>query len=202
MRFVSVAALMGAGLMLAPAVQAQDTASDATSNDTTFRGFRAEAQIGGDRFQSQGTHDDKLGFGAAVGFDGVIANKIVVGPEFSYWRGRGENVTPGGAGGTVAQKSFEEYGAAVRAGYLVTPKVLVYGLGGYVNSEQRLAYSGAAGTGAGAFYDHYNVSGYQLGGGAEYSLTKNLYTGVGYRYSNYDDHTTRQRIFASAGVRF
>jgi outer membrane immunogenic protein len=202
MRFVSVTVLMGAGLMLAQAVQAQDTNSDATSNNTSFRGFRAEAQLGGDRFQSQGTHDDKLGYGGAVGWDGLIGNRIVVGPEFSYWRGRGENVTPGAAGGTVAQKSFQELGAAIRAGYLVTPKVLVYGLGGYVNSEQRLAYSGAAGTGAGAFYDHFHTSGYQLGAGAEYSLTKNLYTGVGYRYSNYDDHTTQQRLYGSVGVRF
>lgn len=202
MRIVSVAALMGAGLMLAQAVQAQDTSSDATSNGSAFRGFRAEAQLGGNRFQSQGTHDDKLGWGGAVGWDGLIGSKIVIGPEFSYWHGHGENVTPGANGGTIAQKSFGELSAAVRAGYLVTPRVLVYGLGGYANSEQRLAYSGAAGTGAGAFYDHYHISGYQLGGGAEYSLTKNLYTGVGYRYSNYDDHTTRQRVYGSVGVRF
>lgn len=201
MRFVSVAALIGIGLIATQAVQAQDSSGN-SDNPTAFRGFRAEVQAGGDRFQSQGTHDDKFGFGAAVGFDGVIKDKFVIGPEFSYWRGRGENVTPGVNGGTVAQKSFEEYGAALRAGYLVTPKVLVYGSGGYVNAEHRLAFSGTGSTGAGGFYDHYNTSGYQLGGGAEYSLTKHVYTGIGYRYSNYDDHTTQQRLYASAGVRF
>ncbi len=202
MRSVSVAAFIGAGLMLAPAVQAQETSSVSSDNPTAFRGFRAEVQAGGDRFQSQGTHDDKFGFGAAVGYDGVIADKFVIGPEFSYWRGRGENVTPGATGGAYAQKTFEEYGAAIRAGYLVTPKLLVYGLGGYVNSEQRLAFTGIGPTGAGGFYDHYHESGYQLGGGAEYSVTKHLYTGIGYRYSNYDDHTSRQRLYASAGIRF
>jgi outer membrane immunogenic protein len=196
MRSVLFASAAAAGLLLSQAVQAQD----ASSNGTTFRGFRAEVQAGGDRYQSQGVHDDKVGFGAAVGWDGVIGEKWVVGPEFTYWRSRGENKTPGVSGGQVAQKSFEELGAAIRAGYLVTPKLLVYGVGGYVNGEQRQAFTGTA-TEAG-YYNHYHASGYQVGGGAEYSLTDHLYTGIGYRYSDYEGHTTRQRVYASAGVRF
>lgn len=199
MRFVSIILTAGAGLALAQGALAQD-ASVSSSNGTAFGGFRAEVQAGGDRFQSQGTHDDKFGWGGAVGFDGIIANKFVIGPEFSYWRGRGENVTPGVAGGTVAQKSFQELGAGIRAGYLVTPKVLVYGIGGYVDSEQRKAFSGVGGTGG--YYDHFHTVGYQAGAGAEYSITKHVYTGLGYRYSNYDDHTIQQRVYASAGVRF
>jgi outer membrane immunogenic protein len=201
MRFVSIAATIAAGLVLTQAVQAQDTTPDTTTtNNTAFRGFRAEVQLGGDRLQSQGTHDNKLSWGGAVGFDGVIANKFVVGPEFSYWNGRAENVSPGAAGGTVAHKSFQELGAGIRAGYLVTPKILVYGIGGYVDNEQRVAFSGV--NGAGGFYNHFHTQGYQLGGGAEYSVVKNLYAGVGYRYSNYDDHTIRQRLYGSVGVRF
>ena len=42
----------------------------------------------------------------------------------------------------------------------------------------------------------------QIGGGAEYSLTDMFYVGAGYRYSNYGNHTARQRLFASAGIRF
>jgi len=86
------------------------------------------------------------------------------------------------------------------AGYLVNPKLLVYGSGGYVSDEQRKAFSGTA-TEAG-FYNHVNTDGYQLGGGAEYALTNRFYTGLGYRYSNYADNTARQRLFVSAGVRF
>jgi outer membrane immunogenic protein len=203
MRVVSIAAAIGAGLVLTQAVQAQDATPDTTTtNNTAFRGFRAEVQLGGDRFQSQGTHDNKLSWGGAIGFDGVIANKFVVGPEFSYWNGRPENVTAGVTGGTIAHKSFQELGAGIRAGYLVTPKILVYGIGGYVDNEQRVAFSGTSGNGTDGFYDHFHTQGYQLGGGAEYSVMKNLYAGVGYRYSNYDDHTIRQRLYGSVGVRF
>jgi outer membrane immunogenic protein len=199
MRTASIAALFAAAFA-ASAAMAQDDTSNSAGNGTTFRGFRAEVQVGGDRFQSQGTHDHNVAVGGAVGYDGVIADKFVVGPEFSYWRGRGENKTPGVNGGTVAHKSFNELGAGVRAGYLVNPKLLVYGSGGYVSDEQRKAFSGTA-TETG-FYNHVNTDGYQLGGGAEYALTNRFYTGLGYRYSNYGDNTARQRLFLSAGVRF
>jgi len=193
--FAAVAAACLAG----SAVYAQDTAT-AGANGTSFRGFRAEVQAGGDRFQSQGSHDHNVAFGGAIGYDGLIGDRIVVGPEFTYWRGRGENKTPGVNGGTVSHKSFNEIGAGVRAGYLVTPKLLAYASGGWVNDEQRKAFTGTA-TEAG-FYNHTNTDGYQLGGGVEYSLTDRFYTGLGYRYSNYEDHTSRQRLFVSAGVRF
>jgi outer membrane immunogenic protein len=199
MRILSIAAL-GAAALVASAAQAQDDATNAGSGSANFRGFRAEVQVGGDRFQSQGTHDHNLAVGGAVGFDGVIADKFVVGPEFTYWRGRGENKTSGVNGGTVSHKSFNELGAGVRAGYLVQPKLLVYGSGGYVTDEQRKAFTGTSSeTG---FYNHVNTDGYQIGGGAEYALTDRFYTGLGYRYSNYADHTARQRLFVSAGVRF
>ena len=202
MRIGSFILAAGVGLALAQGAQAQDasTASTVSDNGTSFRGFRAEIQGGGTRFQSQGQHDDKLSWGGAVGFDGVIAQKFVVGPEFGYWHGRGENVTAGVNGGTIAHKSFQELNASIRAGYLVRPNILVYGIGGYVDNEQRKAYSGTA-TEAG-FYNHFHTVGYQLGGGAEYSITPRFYTGLGYRYNNYNDHTISQRVFASAGVRF
>jgi outer membrane immunogenic protein len=191
MRTTIIAAVLAAGL-IGSAAQAD--------SDTSFRGFRAEIQGGGDRLQSEGVHDDTVAVGGAIGFDGTIGQKIVIGPEFSYWRGRGQNVTDGVSGGEITHKSLNELGAGVRVGYLVQPKLLVYGIGGYVNDEQRKTFTGTA-TEAG-FYNHFHTDGYQLGGGVEYSLMDHVYTGLGYRYSNYDDHTARQRLFVSAGIRF
>ncbi|QJU59520.1 porin family protein [Sphingomonas sp. AP4-R1] len=204
MRNTLLVASLATALGVTAAAQAQDAATSDTvsSNGTSFRGFRAEVQAGGDRFQSQGTHDNKFGWGGAAGFDGVIADKFVVGPEVSYWQSRGENVT-NPLGGTYAQKSFREIGAGIRAGYLVKPQILVYGIGGYVNDKQRAAFTGPNNSGtAGAFYNVVHSDGYQLGAGAEYSLTDMFSVGAGYRYSNYADHTSRQRVFLSAGIHF
>jgi outer membrane immunogenic protein len=176
--------------------------SQAMAQSADFRGFRIEGQIGDDRFHSQGAHDDKLGWGVAGGYDGVFGGKVVIGPEFSYWHGGARNVTPGLTGGTITARDYRELGAAVRAGYLVTPRLLAYGIGGYVNGSEGTAFSGIGATGAGGFVDRGHVDGYQLGGGLEYSLTRRFYVSGGYRYSNYDNHTSRERAFLGAGVRF
>jgi outer membrane immunogenic protein len=196
----------GVTTMLAQPASAQDDAS-AQDKSTSFRGIRVEGNIGGDRFQSQGVHNDKFGYGATIGFDGVIGGKIVVGPEGSFWRANDwtENCTPAAPGGDLCHKSFEEWGAAVRLGYLVTPQFLVYGKGGYVNNEQRKRFDAPAGqTG---YYDHFRSDGYQVGGGLEYTLTEvggkvPVYVGAQYVYSQYSDHTSRQRLMGSIGFRF
>lgn len=180
-------------------------AAFATDLTSSFRGVRVEGNVGGDRFQSQGTHNDKWGYGATVGFDGVINDRFVIGPEANFWRANKwtENCTPGVVGGTLCNKSFEEWGAAVRAGVLVTPQLLVFGKGGYVSNEQRKSFDAPAGQTP--FYDHFRTDGYQVGGGVEYSLTNMswpVYVNVQYVFSNYHDHTSRQRVMAGAGFRF
>ncbi len=210
-RNIAFIVALGASVAIATPALAQDEApsstqtqydSGSTSNGTSFRGVRLEGQIGGDRFQSQGTHTDQLGYGGAVGFDGQIGQHIVIGAEGTWWRGDDSENCTSPAGGTLCTKSFEEYGAAVRAGYLLSPNLLVYGKGGFVNNEQRKEFSGANGTEAGAYYDHYNTDGYQVGGGVEYSFNKMFYVNAEYKHSQYNDHTSRQRILAGIGIRF
>ena len=185
--------------LISQAAYAQET----TETTTSFRGVRIEGNVGGDRFQSQGVHDDNFGYGGTIGFDGVIGGKIVVGPEGSYWRANNwaENCTPGVAGGSICHKSFEEWGAAVRVGYLVSPKLLVFGKGGYVHNDQRQRFDAPAGQTS--FYDHFGIDGYQAGGGVEYSLPNlPVYVNAQYVYSQYSDHTSRQRLMAGIGFRF
>lgn len=200
MRKYLIAAATAAIALGAQAASAQDMT-------TSFRGFRIEGNAGGDRFQSGGTHNNKFGYGASVGFDGQIG-KIVVGPEATFWRANNwsENCVGGTIGGSVCTKSFQEYGAAVRLGYLIGDNLLVFGKGGYVNNEQRKRFDAPAGETS--FYDHYRTDGYQVGGGVEYSLPTGmgipapLYVSAQYVYSNYVDHTARQRVMGGIGVRF
>lgn len=187
--FAAAAAL----LLLAGTAQAQVS--------TSFRGFRLEGNVGGDRFQSNGRRNDKLGYGGTVGFDGVIADRIVIGPEASYWRANNwtENCEPGVLGGTACTKSFEEYGAAVRIGFLITPQLLVFGKGGYVKNEQRIRFDAPANQSG--YYGTGSVPGYQVGGGAEFSLTDMFYVSGQYVYNNYEQHDSRQRAMLGVGIR-
>ena len=206
MRKLTIVGLIGLGFTASTALA--QTADTTSTNGTSFRGFRVEANVGGDRFQALGDHHDRLGFGGTVGFDGQIGDKIVVGPEASYWTTNhgNENCAAGVVGGTVCTKSFQELGAAVRVGYLVTPQFLVFGKGGYVSNEQRKAYSGTA-TQTG-FYNHYHTDGYQVGGGVEYTLPftpfgkSGAYVSGQYVYSQYNDHTARQPLMAGVRLRF
>lgn len=216
MRQSLASAALFAGLMFAgftPAAALAQAAPDPTSGGTTFRGFRIEADAGGDRFKSQGISDNRFGYGATVGFDGTYANKILVGAEGTYWNPRrySQNCTNPTTTSLRCDQEGRELGAAVRAGYLITPALLVFGKGGYVNAVQTGAYS----TTTGFYYINgvlvgpgYNSSrrirtdGYQAGGGVEYSLFRNFYVDAQYVYSRYDDHTRRERVMGGVGVRF
>ncbi len=218
MRIVSTALLAALVAAAAPAVAqdasapppSQDTSAPVSTNGTSFRGFRVEGDVGGDRYQSEGVHRNKLGYGASGGFDGQIGDRLVIGVEGSYWRANNytENVTAGRTGGTIADKSFDEYGVAVRAGVLVAPQLLVFGKGGFINNEQRKAFNNAP-AGQTNFYNHFNTDGYQVGGGVELSMANRfqgplsgLYLSAQYVYSRYDDHTSRQKLFGGVGIRF
>lgn len=205
MRGFYIAALVSTVLASQPSL--------AQSVDTSFRGFRIEGDVGGDRFKAEGDHKTKFGYGGSAGFDGVIADKIVVGAEGSYWRpNHGTEACASGIdGGVLCQQSSRELGAAVRVGYLITPKILIFGKGGYVNNRQRNSFASSTGlyyvngniVGPGySAASRYSTDGYQVGGGAEYSLTDMFYVSGQYVYSRYHDQTSRQRAMFGAGIRF
>jgi outer membrane immunogenic protein len=205
MRKILMVAAAAAALTAGAASAQEMTTTTAETTNSSFRGFRLEGNAGGDRFQSQGRHNDRFGYGGTIGFDGMIGDRIVVGPEGSFWTANDGNENCGGSnGGSVCHKSFEEWGVAVRAGYLVTPRALVFGKAGYVNNEQRKRFD-ANTVGQTSFYDHFRTDGYQVGGGVEYTITEGrlpVYANAQYVYSQYNDHTSRQRVMGGIGVRF
>jgi hypothetical protein len=114
-----------------------------------------------------------------------------------------ENTTALANGNSIDHKAFEEWGAAVRAGFLATPDVLIFGKAGYVNGEQRKRIEGPVGNTL--VYDHYRADGYQVGGGVEFSLTQGrlpVYASAQYVYSNYHGNSSRQRVMGGIGIRF
>jgi outer membrane immunogenic protein len=155
-----------------------------------IRGVRAEAQIGYDRFHSEGNRTGKVGYGGAAGVDFDLGG-FVLGPEVTYWWAPSENETVEG-GGLAERKSFQEWALALRGGVMVTPSTLVYGKIGYVRNEQRKRFTpidiqGNLGGEAtpGYYYEHFKASGLQYGAGVNQMLTDNVYFSVEGRYSDY-----------------
>ncbi len=217
MRKVLVPAILAAVFVHPAMAMAQDapayppasaTVADTSPSDdihastTTFRGIRVEGDIGGDRFKADGDHHTKLGYGGTVGFDGQY-KRFVLGAEGSFWRADdGNRVFSDTTAGTLTRGSYNEWGAAIRAGYLLTPQLLVFGKGGYVSNEQSIRFTPTEGTSS---YGRYKTDGYQYGGGVEYSLpimNMPVYLTAQYVRSQYDDHTSRQRLMGGVGLRF
>lgn len=204
--FTSTLAAAAVMVLAQPALaQSGDADSAVTGGGTTFRGIRVEGNVGGDRFQSEGNHDTNFGYGATVGFDGTMGERFVIGAEGSYWRANNwaENCTDLPDTNSICHKAFEEWGAAVRAGYLATPDLLIFGKAGYVNGEQRRRIDDADGNQL--VYDHYRADGYQVGGGVEYDFVKGstpIYANVQYVFSDYHGHSARHRVMGGIGVRF
>src|SRR3954464_12383523 len=99
------------------------------ANAQALRGFRAEGQVGITSFHSEGNHKSKVGWGAAVGVDALVANNFVLGAEGSYWDSRPENNTIDG-GGIAKHTIVQEWALGLRAGVRVTPSPLVYAKAG------------------------------------------------------------------------
>ena len=175
--------------------------AEAIAQETSFRGIRIEAKAGIDRLQAHGRHDDRFAYGGAVGWDGIIGEKIVVGPEVTYLDTNSKACASGVRGGRVCTRTQREVGAAVRVGYLATPSVLIYGKGGYVNDSQYSTFTGDP-TGGTGYNDRYRTDGYQFGAGIEYSLVRSFYVSAEYKYSNFHGHTSRQNISSGVGFRF
>jgi outer membrane immunogenic protein len=202
MKKLCIAALFAATTALATAASAQDMG-------TSFRGFRIEGDAGYDWAHSEGDHNSKFGFGGAVGFDGVIANRIVVGPEFSYWQPNNNRntIVSGGPGGTLYHQQRDQLAGDVRVGYLVTPDFLVFGKGGYVSEAQRELFVAPAGQSG--YFGRGHADGYQYGGGVEFTLHDKfsavpggMYVSAQYVRSQFDNHTADNHAMGGIGIRF
>jgi outer membrane immunogenic protein len=190
MKRITYSALAGISLLLA---------QQATAQGIQLRGVRADAQVGIDRFYSEGNNDNHLAYGGALGVDTFVGDNFVLGIEGTFLNSRAENITRDGPG--VAQrKSFEEWGGAVRAGVMMTPSTLVYAKGGFVVNEQRKYFR--ADNPLGSYYNHYRTKGYVVGAGVEQMLSDRVYLKAEGRYANYRTNSSRLTGLLGLGVLF
>jgi len=128
---------------------------------------------------------------------GVKADAYLVGGHIGYQRQLGSNVVVGIEldGGTTGMAEVSWLATArLRAGYLLTPQLLVYGTGGG-------AYGRLSDTMA-----NLSITGWVVGGGVEYALARNLSARVEYRHHDVKALTgmtaTSDAVFLGASLRF
>ncbi len=129
------------------------------------------------------------------GFDYVVLPKILVGVfgdyDVSSLKGTIQDQGPVSAGEI---KQNAAWTAGVRAGFLLTPRILSYVDGGYAGARfsgttQILVFTPLAGVPAGTTTPGFTANGWFLGGGMEAAITPNLFWRNEYRVAHYRNKT-------------
>lgn len=110
--------------------------------------------------------------GAFAGYNYKISPYVVIGAEGSFDLGA-DDAARNGAAVIDPNHAFD---LSARAGYLVSPKTMLYVRGGYENMRARVSNGVAQG--------HETFDGWSVGGGVERAIFDDLTARVEYRYSD------------------
>lgn len=206
MRKIILSATVAAfGIGLAAPAFAQDGPPD----QAPFTGLRVEALGGYDNLQdgSDGDSEGRDGFvyGGALGYD-VQVGGAVLGVEGeitgSTLKARTNNLLV--AGDRLRLDAGRDLYAGVRAGYVISPRAMIYAKGGYTNARVDVRYTDGTTT----IEDGAELDGFRVGAGLEYAMGPRTYIKGEYRYSNYgsaegfDIDADRHQLMAGVGFRF
>jgi outer membrane immunogenic protein len=162
-----------------------------------FSGFRLEAVGGLDRAQADHHKNDGFLYGGAAGYD-VAAGRVRFGPELEV-TGSTEKACDDTPIGRDCMQPGRDIFVGGRVGVVATPKLLVYGKAGYTNAwiTDRIDAGPA---------DRFSISddrsGYRVGAGVEYAMSRRLFVKTEYRYSHYTGNMSRNQIVGGLGFRF
>ena len=169
MKTVIFAAIAAATVVSAPAF-AQDAAP--------FTGPRAGVTMGYDKIGGE----DGFSYGVTAGYDLALAPRIVGGVEVSL----GDS--------TVDESGLDvsrDLAASLRAGYVLTPRVLAFGKVGYASTRFEVDGDGAA------------LEGVRYGGGLEFAATPTTYISAEYQRTEYEQNVGgRDAAMVGVGFRF
>ncbi|MBV9840277.1 MAG: porin family protein [Sphingomonadaceae bacterium] len=195
MRCVAYTAALGA---VALAVGLSAPAS-AQVGGGSFTGLRVEGLAGWDRVQNDG-HKDGVAYGVGAGYD------VQMGPAVVGIEGEADGSSTKQCVGSftaadprICAKAGRDLYVGGRVGTVLAPGTLLYAKAGYTNARVRL--TGDDGTGT-TTLDHRDLDGVRVGAGIEHALFSRAYVKAEYRYSNYQDHFSRNQVLGGFGVRF
>jgi outer membrane immunogenic protein len=218
-------------LLAATATMAAGPAA-AQEEESNFTGVRLEPRAGWDSFGGRitmpdpddadetitaSTSQDKLGYGAELGYD-VQLGPVVVG-AYAGIDNSGTSRCIEIVGDDIGcLESGRNLYAGGRAGVVLNGNILIYGRGGYSRGRYSLAYDGDTDVTTNITYVIADSSGgTHYGGGVEMAFTPNFYGRVEYLRTRYnrtewvnpadDDfivgiRARRNQVFAGIGLRF
>lgn len=117
--------------------------------------------------------------GVFAGYNYKATDKVVIGAEAGFGMGATDYMH---IGSNVVDPNHS-FDVSARAGYLVTPKTLVYVRGGYDNMRATVS--------DGVLTGHKTFDGWSIGGGVERALLDNVSARLDYRYSDLGNHGNR-----------
>lgn len=135
-----------------------------------------------------------------AGYDIRVIDRLIAGVAVSAAFGD-EQVCAATARSRYCADVGTEISALVRAGYVVAPKLMLFGEAGYATAPGRLTYTNALVPRRNSIKSG-DLSGMQLGLGAEIALTRRSYARVNYRYTNFWCGIEERQLLAGVGIRF
>lgn len=167
-------------------------------------GGRVEAIIGWDNSQVDvdafGFGDiDRDGFlyGVRAGYDFGVSENVSIGVDAEITDSTADVDLVDGTDFVDVNIGRDIYlGARVTGA--VSPNFNLYGTLGYTNAR----ISADARVGTTTFSDGANADGIRAGFGGQYYVSRNVFLGLEYRYSNYEADYSRHQVAATLGYRF
>jgi len=177
--------------------------------DNSNISIKDQRDFGGRGAFSSGSTASDLSIGGEAGFDietGALAFGAYVGFDTS------ENDEPF-PDRRVTIETGRSLTAGARAGFVVSPNVLLYAKGGYSNTRFRPQFTTGATAAQIAAFNGFerNQDGFHLGGGAEFAVRDGFYGRLDYAHHIFDDYQVdannelsirRNHFTASIGFRF
>ena len=149
---------------------------------------------------SADTSKDSAVLGGYAAYDKEFG-KFVLGAEMGANFGTSDTVSSGAGANRVMLDSKRSFDFTARAGYLVTPKTLVYGRAGYTNDRVKTTIVSPTLTRSAS----EDRDGWLVGGGVERMVTDHVSARLEYRYadlSNGDGKYDRHQVLTGITYRF
>lgn len=191
-KFVALTAFSALAAAAAPAA-AQTVAAPV--------GPRVEALVGYDALRvdledfgvDEKLKDNDVFYGVGAGYDFAVSPSLSAGVDVELSGSNNKADFDDGEENAEIRTGRDAY-VGGRLTMPVSPSMNLYAKAGYTNLKVKGEANGVD--------DSFDLDGYRVGGGGQFSLGTNAYVGGEYRYSGYEEDLSRHQFAVMVGTRF